>query len=189
MIFLLIGELDDPALSRNEKENSGEKPIAKPKLPRPYSNKSRRTKKKDIPGRRLGNACKNVDFVEHALKDFDSNDQKTGVKEQKYFIVVEETSSKSTEKLIFLVEEKPIQLKRSLQKSSKNTRKRPRVETIKNSVIKSTNLSNENVTASNTHNRINAAESQISLSAMNGDIQSGKVNSSFRILFLFLFAI
>ena len=186
MIFVLIGKLAAPTSSENEKETSGEKPVTKQKLPRPCTIKSRRTNRKNTSSRRLGNTCKSVDFVEDFPGDSVSNDQKTGVKEQKYFIVVEESSSKSTESLIFLVEENPIQLKRSSKNSSKNTRKKPRLESIKKSVIESSDLSHQNGIASNEPKRIEAAEGWISMPAMNGDIQSDKVVSSLTALLLFL---
>ena len=107
-------------------------------------------------------------------------------REQKYFIVVEESSSKSTESLIFLVEENPIQLKRSSKNSSKNTRKKPRLKSIKKSVIESSDLSDQDGIASNPPKRINAAAGWISMPAMNGDIQSDKVVSSLTALLLCL---
>ena len=175
---MLIGKLADPASSQNKKENNAEKSIAQQKLRRPYNNKSRRTNRKDISRRRLGNACKGAELEEDTLGDFDLNDQKPGVKQQKYFIVVEETSSKSTESLIFLVEEKPIRLKRSPKRSPKNTRKRPRFGAIKNSVVQNTYLPNQSVIPSNTQNKINAADSQINISAINDNTQHEKVNYS-----------
>ena len=147
------------------------KPNSKVKPARARNSKSRKVNRKNISDRGLENLSKYDDANKGPPEDTNCNDQKAGSKGQKYFIMVEETSSKGTENLIFLVEEKPVQLNQRLKRRLSSSMERSRLESRKTSVIQSKRMSNRSLITSNAQNSLDENESQITFPVVNGDTQ------------------
>ena len=105
--------------------------------PRSYNQKLRQNKKK----RKLGQDTINKHKVRSSSQDlkFRSNfdDDNSRGKPQKYFIVVEEITSKGTENLLFLVEEKPLSNQLGATNNLTSKRKRKKTEHTKDKISKS----------------------------------------------------
>ena len=97
----------------------------------------RQNKKK----RKQGQTIQNKQKIESCTKDlkFRSNfgDNNSRGNPQKYFIVVEEITSKGTENLLFLVEEKPLSNQLEATNNLPSNRKRKKTEHNKDKISKS----------------------------------------------------
>ena len=105
--------------------------------PRQHDQKVRQNKKK----RKLGQGIKNKQKMQSSTQDlkFRSNfgDDNSRGKPQKYFILVEEITSKGTENLLFLVEEKPLSNQLESTNNLPSNRKRKKIEHAKDKISKS----------------------------------------------------
>ena len=105
--------------------------------PKQHDQRLRQNKKK----RKLGQGVKNRQKMESSTQDlkFRSNfgDDISRENPQKYFIVVEEITSKGTENLLFLVEEKPLSNQLEAKNKLPSNRKRKKTEQTKDKISKS----------------------------------------------------
>ena len=110
------------------------------------SQKIRRTKRKHVPNQH-GTLCE--DFMEQEHHHRSPVDRTSEGTEKKYFIMVEETSSKGTENLIFLVEEKPLQANQELKKGLKGSKQKISKKANQHSISHNKRLSKSKLISGN----------------------------------------
>ena len=111
--------------------------------PRQHDQKLRQNKKKRKPGQSIKNRQKMGSSTQHLKFRSNFGDDNSRDKPQKYFIMVEEITSKGTENLLFLVEEKPLSNQLEAKNKIPSNRKRKKTEQTKDKISKSQRSNNK----------------------------------------------
>ena len=131
---MYLGEFNQEKEAQKDNNTIDNLPQLKP---RQHNQKLRQNKKKQ----KLGKSIINKQKMKSSAQDlkFRSNfgDDNSRGKPQKYFIVVEEITSKGTENLLFLVEEKPLSNQLEATNNLPSNRKRKKTEHTKDKISKS----------------------------------------------------
>ena len=131
---MYLGEFNQEKEAQKDNNTIDNLPQLKP---RQHNQKLRQNKKKQ----KLGQSIINKQKMKSSAQDlkFRSNfgDDNSRGKPQKYFIVVEEITSKGTENLLFLVEEKPLSNQLEATNNLPSNRKRKKTEHTKDKISKS----------------------------------------------------
>ena len=157
-----ISDNHNREISSNEDENNSVKQLVKDRTSKSYKNPTKRKRVQK-------NFKKTKDYSDDDEPINFGHQKLENTNKQKYFIVVEEVSSKgTTENLMFLVEENPSQVFPESRKNVKRPNKRSKFELRDVKSVKSPITDNANTSK---ENNISRNKNQIISSKLDGDTE------------------